>query len=89
MQTSAQRTRSRTDRIHAIWKRACHKFRDAAYAYNLAASLMDNAQSSTSERRKAFDLLKRAQKSMGRWNARSYKLAKAQTGILLGDSRHG
>jgi hypothetical protein len=86
MQTSAH---TRANRIHAIWKRCCHKFRDAAYAYNLAAALMENAQSSASERRKAFDLLKRAQKSMGRWNARSYKLAKAQTSILLGDSCHG
>ena len=44
-------TRSRADRIQAIWKRA--------------------------------------QESMAHWNARSYKLAKAQTSILLGDSCHG
>lgn len=82
-------TRSRADRIHAIWKRACHKFRDAAYAYGLACTAMDNAKHGTPERRQAFSLIKRAQESMAHWNARSYKLAKAQTSILLGDSRHG
>jgi hypothetical protein len=86
MKTSAH---TRANRIHAIWKRCCHKFRDAAYAYGLACTAMDNAKHGTPERRQAFSLIKRAQESMAHWNARSYKLAKAQTSILLGDSCHG
>jgi hypothetical protein len=89
VQTSAQATTaSRADRLHAIWKRTCHKFRDAAYAYGLACSLMDKAKTGTPERRKAFDLVKRAQESMALWNTRSYKLAKAQTSTILGDTCH-
>lgn len=75
---------ARADRIHALYRRASLKFRDAYFAYRLLDDRIEGMDRHTEAYKKASALKHRAIDSMEHWNARSRHLGRAEVRTVLG-----
>ncbi len=90
--TTAKTAQQRTDRIHAIWQRACLKFRDAAFAAELAGNRIARIPADPRQGTEWATLRKlhtRAVASMDHWHNRCTLLARAEIRTAMEGTCHG
>ncbi len=73
----------RADRIHALFLRNARRFRDAAFAAQLAYDTLEKLPGGTPDYKRLSGIADRARKSMSILNARSIRLARAEIALLL------
>lgn len=69
---------TRADRLHAIWQRRTARFRDAHYAYRLAAEHAERVGRDHPTYQQARDLVRRALRSMDILNRQTMRLARLE-----------